>query len=128
MAYRRFARSRDTGGTAMKPTTAIRFELECGCQRSFDRGVSPPRIGDVIYCSGHRDVALITARVDEYRIECTECNYRRYFGQAKINAQLSADKHVRRKGHKVNLYWSKKLVDTMGSQQNQLQLALNLDK
>jgi hypothetical protein len=71
---------------------------------------------------------MVKARVEEYCVKCADCRLVKYFGRAQITAQISADKHARKKEHVVHLYWGNELVDTRRPQHGQLELALDLDK
>lgn len=100
--------------------------LSCGCQVSFPMAHACPKVGEVIACRWHNwEPVVVKGRVPEWEVNCTECTYHRYFGQAKVTALTSSDSHSVRKEHTVDVLYDGNLMHTSGGHKGQLRLDLD---
>lgn len=105
-------RAQDRRGVTMNDTERVRITLECHHLREFE--VSPPMLGELIYCVSCQDMRRVTDAPPEWRIRCTRCPYSRRMGTARLNAEVRAAQHRQRTGHPVQILNGRKLVYIMG--------------
>lgn len=91
----------------MEPKTGP-VVLDCGHSTVVDV------TSDEVYCYRCMRVATVTERAAEYVAACLGCHWKKPFGLAKLNAQLAADKHARRKRHRAQVWHGAKLLDERG--------------
>lgn len=100
-----------------------RVRLACSYEVIFR--AAPPMVGDDIYCVRCQKMCTVTHAPTEYRIRCRACSYGRAFGAARLNAEMAAARHRKRKpGHPVRIFNGRTLIYTMGADDNAQQPAL----
>lgn len=82
--------------------------MDCGHTLFFSPPV--PAVGDDIYCHHHVSSQKVVRVLAEYRARCTECNYSRRYGQAKLTAATKATTHALAKNHTVALMLGNSVV------------------
>lgn len=88
--------------------------LNCGCHRIL--AGTDRRIGEQVYCTTHKKVAIIVSNLPEYSVRCQQCKYSRRWGQAKVTALTKATSHSIRLHHAVDIYHGDKLEERVGKQ------------
>lgn len=87
--------------------------LDCPYRHSVEFVVSPPKIGETVWCLRCQEYRKVTHAPAEYRIRCRSCRYSRTFGRAKITAEMKAASHrSRNPSHTVVMYDGREVVHT----------------
>jgi hypothetical protein len=72
-----------------------------------------PKVGEMLYCLKCRMEVRVKLAPAEWRIRCRHCVYSRPFGDARLNAEISAAKHRRNHpSHVVALFQGGELIRT----------------
>lgn len=99
-------------------TDSITVLLECGHALEFS--ISPPLVGDEIWCVRCREMNVVFASEDHWRISCTGCSYGKAFGLDQGQARVAAVRHSRKRGHAVKVKNGRTVVSVVGKPQSAL--------
>lgn len=92
------------------------FVLSCHHTISFR---TPwPFKGHHVYCRRCEADRVITDRVQEFKIDCTQCKYHRSFGEDRDGAVRRASYHARNVGHDVTVRQGMKILETIPGKQD----------
>lgn len=91
------------------------YTLTCGCTKNVN-GRRIASLGDLIYCRTHNDTVAVHQVQPEYSIFCVSCPFTRYYGQAKMTAEVYASKHSIARHHAVRIYYGSEVIGTTGKQ------------
>ena len=68
------------------------------CKHTLLFKANPPLVGEIVWCLKCRKDVAVTDSTPEWSIKCRTCRYSEQFGQARLNAEIAAGTHRRRKG------------------------------
>lgn len=80
----------------------VRVGVKCGHWWYFDSDIAP-RKDDHIWCRSCKAYLPVTYAPESYKIDCTECEFVRRFGNAKTNAEITGIRHALNTGHLVRM-------------------------
>lgn len=87
----------------MKDWPWITLAYECGHKREVKREGTPD-VGEKWYCFRCHEKKRIEARIESWRIKCSDCTYSRSYGGVRLQAEVKAGRHHRSKGHEITMY------------------------
>jgi len=116
-------------------TKVRKFRVYYSCGHDGTYRAPGPRVGDwvlCVYCDGYRIVTVSREGANgQHSWKCRNCPSGRSYGQAKVNRDLGAVRHRRKRpGHVVDLFHGSRLEHTYGndSQMTIEDLAKDLEK
>jgi hypothetical protein len=81
-----------------------------------------PPIGQTAHCGKHNASVYVMSVVAEYWISCTNCQYKKGYGDAPLTARTYAGSHAAKRQHRVIVYHGRKAVSSHGRDPDQLHL------
>lgn len=104
------------------------LSLNCGCIKRVLSETAPVS-GQTVYCVRHRRPVEVSGVDTEYGMRCLDCRSSRLFGRAKLQAQLYADQHSRKKPtHRIQIRDGEKVIEIRSPKRNLQELKFPVDK
>lgn len=83
----------------------MRWMILFDCKHVGYFSVSPPKVGDILWCQKCRKEVRAESAPEEWKIRCMKCVYSRAFGLSKDAAVIAVGRHRRKyPEHSVKLF------------------------
>lgn len=95
-------------GDTLTSGTDTFTQLDCECVRTGGA------VGQELYCARHRRVSVVISAAPEWTIACVTCTWGKREGLAEVTAFIDAQRHARRRQHRVHIFHGAQLVEELG--------------